>query len=243
MSTKDLAGKARNASHPQGGKAGNPPLLGRKSVLMGILTSGFVVGNAAPAVAGTVKPIASSQPTYIPKWTPFIAYARGQQVVSSNNDVVSANVAHTSSSAYATDKAKWTLSSTYASASEPVALAVKTAAGLSGPATFTRSGTVVVAPGAARFLFNSSVTVSTVSACVGTAPAGANIIVDVNKNGATIFTTQANRPVIVAGTNATASAALPDVTSFAAGDYLTVDVDQVGTTILGSDLTVQIYYI
>jgi hypothetical protein len=35
------------------------------------------------------------------------------QVISPNNDVVSANVAHTSSAAFATDVAKWTLSTTY----------------------------------------------------------------------------------------------------------------------------------
>jgi hypothetical protein len=72
---------------------------------------------------------------------------------------------------------------------------------------------------------------------VGTAPTGAAILVDVNKNGTTIFTTQGNRPSIAAGGNAS-SAAVPDVTSLAAGDFLTVDVDQIGSTVAGSDLTV-----
>ena len=92
-------------------------MLGRKSVLMGILTSGFVVANAArpsDAIAsGTVKPIAVTQPTSAPTWTTNTAYALGQQVISPNNDVVSAKVAHTSSASYASDTLKWALSATY----------------------------------------------------------------------------------------------------------------------------------
>jgi len=47
------------------------------------------------------------------KWAAYTAYSRGQQIVSPNNDVVSANAAHTSSAAFATDSAKWTISSTF----------------------------------------------------------------------------------------------------------------------------------
>lgn len=99
---------------------GNPPLVGRKSVLLGMLASGFVVANAAEssaALATSVKPapIAATQPAYMMRWTAITAYVRGQQVVSPNNDVVSAISSHTSSSDFATDTAKWALSSTYAS--------------------------------------------------------------------------------------------------------------------------------
>jgi hypothetical protein len=93
------------------------PLLGRKSVLMGIVASGFVAANVAhpsSASAGTIKPVAAPQPAYVFKWAPATAYSVGQQVISPNNDVVSANVAHTSSAAFATDSAKWTLSASYA---------------------------------------------------------------------------------------------------------------------------------
>jgi len=48
------------------------------------------------------------------KWSgPGTVYALGQQILSPNSDVVKANVAHTSSAAYATDVAKWTLSTTW----------------------------------------------------------------------------------------------------------------------------------
>jgi hypothetical protein len=60
----------------------------------------------------------------------------------------------------------------------------------------------------------------------------------VNKNGSTIFTTQANRPTIVSG--ALTSVSVPDVTTWANGDYLTVDIDQVGSTTPGTDLQVQV---
>jgi len=98
----------------------DPALLRRKSVLMGLAASmGFVFASAArPSVAiagGTVKPIAATQGLYAPKWTPSTVYVLGQQVISPTNDVVSANTAHTSSAAYATDRAKWTLSITFAS--------------------------------------------------------------------------------------------------------------------------------
>jgi hypothetical protein len=86
---------------------------------MGMAASaGFVLANAgrpsAAMAAGSVKPIAASQPVYIPKWTPSTVYVRGQQVVSPNNDVVSANAKHTSSAGFASDTTKWTLSVTYA---------------------------------------------------------------------------------------------------------------------------------
>jgi hypothetical protein len=84
-------------------------------------------------------------------------------------------------------------------------------------------------------------TITNVIVSVGTAPTGASLIVDVNKNGTTIFTTQANRPTIAAAGNADTSS-VPAVTSLTSSDYLTVDIDQVGSTVKGSDLTVQIIF-
>jgi len=116
---------------------------------------------------------------------------------------------------------------------------------MAGVSPFTQTygirGTLVVGTGAARFYFNRAVTVTNVRASVGTQPTGASILVDVNKNGTTIFTTQGNRPTIAVSTN-TDAVATPDVTAFAAGDYMTVDVDQIGSTVAGADLTVQVEY-
>lgn len=107
------------------------------------------------------------------------------------------------------------------------------------PAVFSYPGTLTVKVGGARFYLQANRTISYVMASVGTAPAGASVIVDVNRNGVTIFTTQANRPTITAGTNSDLTNT-PDVTALSAGDYLTVDVDQIGSTTAGADLTVQI---
>jgi len=83
-----------------------------------------------------------------------------------------------------------------------------------------------------------TLTITKVKLVVKTAPTGQAIIVDVNKNGTTIFTTQANRPQIAAGAT-TGDSGTPDITSLAEGDKLTVDIDQVGTT-PGADLTVEV---
>jgi Polysaccharide deacetylase len=85
------------------------PRIGRMSAMMGLLASGFVIANVARPSAA----VADTPPTYVPTWAPSTAYAFGQQVISPSNDVVAANVAHTSSAAYVIDTAKWTLSSSY----------------------------------------------------------------------------------------------------------------------------------
>jgi hypothetical protein len=105
--------------------------------------------------------------------------------------------------------------------------------------TFFMANTLTVKTGVSRQYFEAAYTVTNVRASVGTAPTGASVICDVNKNGTTIYSTQGNRPTITVSTN-TATANSPDVTSIAAGDYLTVDVDQIGSTVAGADLTVSV---
>lgn len=104
---------------------------------------------------------------------------------------------------------------------------------------FSVSGTLAVGARPARLPMPFAARIVDVRTMVGTAPTGAALLVDVNKNGTTIFTTQGNRPSIAASGNAS-SAAVPDVTTLAAGDYLTVDIDQVGSTVAGSDLVVAV---
>lgn len=107
---------------------------------------------------------------------------------------------------------------------------------------FARAGALTVSTGSAPFRWPFAVTILGISAVVGTAPTGASLILDVNKNGTTIFTTQGNRPTIVAGATATASEAVPNVTAVALGDVFKIDVDQIGSTVAGSDLQVNIRY-
>jgi len=84
-----------------------------------------------------------------------------------------------------------------------------------------------------------ALTIVKVKVVVKTAPTGATLIVDVNKAGTTIFTTQGNRPEIAIGETQDDSGT-PDVTSLAEGDKLTVDIDQVGSTVAGADLTIEV---
>ena len=82
-------------------------------------------------------------------------------------------------------------------------------------------------------------TIVKVKLVVKTAPTGASIIIDVNKEETTIFTTQANRPAITVG-NTQGDSGTPDVISLVEGDKLTVDVDQVGSSVAGADLTIEV---
>lgn len=75
-----------------------------------------------------------------------------------------------------------------------------------------------------------------------TAGASGSTIVDIHLNGTTIYTTQANRPTIAFndGDNKVLATA-PDVTTFAAGDILTLDIDQAeGGTPRHLSLTIEV---
>lgn len=101
----------------------------------------------------------------------------------------------------------------------------------------SRPGALVVAAGTLQLPLSGSYTLIDYRVRVGTAPTGASLIVDVNKNGTTLFTTQGNRPTVAAAANI-ASTTAPNVTTFVNGDYISVDVDQIGSTVAGSDLVV-----
>ena len=80
-------------------------------------------------------------------------------------------------------------------------------------------------------------TIKRADAHVQTAPTDADIICDINKNGVSIWTTQANRVTIVAGATSGTQTTF-NTTTIADGDILTLDIDQVGAAVAGSSLTV-----
>lgn len=92
-------------------------------------------------------------------------------------------------------------------------------------------------------------TISKVQISVLTAPTGSALTVDVNyvayssdgtaPSPTTIFTTQASRPSISAG-NYSDDSGTPDVTSVAAGGFLSFSVDAVGSTVTGANLMITI---
>ena len=107
--------------------------------------------------------------------------------------------------------------------------------------TFSKVGDLTVAAGKGRLKVPMAITIVDVTATCNTAPTGAAALFDVNKGGTTIFSTQGNRPTVAAGSQ-DGAAATPDVTAVAAGDVLTVDIDQIGSSTVGADATVVIRY-
>ena len=120
--------------------------------------------------------------------------------------------------------------------------ALETPPYVKGQFVFTVTGELVVENNATLELFPSAtLTLTEVYISVKTAPTDANIIVDVNKNGTTIFTDQGKRPEIVA-TQTSDTSDTPDVTTLEEDDILTIDVDQIGSTLPGEDLTVSVRF-
>ena len=107
---------------------------------------------------------------------------------------------------------------------------------------FSELGVLVTKNGTSRWYPRFNIAITDVSASVAVAPTGDTIEVDVNKNGTTIFSTQSNRPIIAAAAFFDVSGT-PDVTALTGDtDYITVDIDQIGSTISGEDLVVSIGY-
>lgn len=95
--------------------------------------------------------------------------------------------------------------------------------------------------GTHRWYIEQAATIQAIRVAVGgEVPTGADIVVDVNRNGTTVFTNQADRPRILAGQRTGTS--VPSITNLVDGDYLTVDVDQAGSIQPGTGLTVQVFY-
>lgn len=107
--------------------------------------------------------------------------------------------------------------------------------------TFAIAGELTVDSNPFRIynLTGASLTISEVHLAVNTAPTGAAVIVDVHENGVTIFTNQANRPQIAIAAFTGNSVAV-DAATWENDNYLTVDVDQIGSTLPGEDLTVTV---
>jgi hypothetical protein len=108
---------------------------------------------------------------------------------------------------------------------------------------FSRGGLLATGVGTSR-LYNdtgSTLVIKSVRASAGAAPAGASVIVDINVDGTTIFSTQANRPTIAASGVTSGKVTNMNTTNVADGSYFSVDIDQVGSTYPGADLTVQIF--
>ncbi len=108
------------------------------------------------------------------------------------------------------------------------------------PYTYTVAGPLTVQTGLGE-LYNDTgrpLTISVVRGSVGVAPTGAAVILEIKKNGVPITDT-ANRVTIAAGTQTDTTTVFTHPV-WNNGEYLTVDILQVGSTVAGSVLVTTI---
>jgi hypothetical protein len=82
---------------------------------------------------------------------------------------------------------------------------------------------------------SDTVHVIAVELALGIEPTGADLVVDVHKSGTTIFTDQSHRPRVAAGSLVGLTTTI-DVPAFGPEDWLTVDIDQIGSVNPGGQL-------
>jgi hypothetical protein len=108
---------------------------------------------------------------------------------------------------------------------------------------FSAAGDLTVRTGKSHVVMLGSGLLIAVDGWLETAATGATTFkVDVNLNDTTIYGTQGNRPIWAASSK-TPTVGSHSVTTFADGDRLSVDIDAIGSTLPGSDLTVSVFYL
>lgn len=116
-----------------------------------------------------------------------------------------------------------------------------TAAAVEVLATFTVAGNLTASDVDQVGIVPFAAVITGTYAAVGTAPVDAltedGIIIDVLLEGTTIYADPGDQPVIADGETASGLVAAPDVAA-AAGEILTIVIDQIGPDTAGADLTV-----
>jgi hypothetical protein len=95
----------------------------------------------------------------------------------------------------------------------------------------------VTGTGGAVITMPYSFTVSTGSLRINVAPTGANVIVDVKANGASIYSV---KPTVIASQRLSNQSGIFSNTSFSGGSILNVAIDQIGSSFAGSGLTIML---
>ena len=93
----------------------------------------------------------------------------------------------------------------------------------------------------ARFAMPYAGTLTAVKADVNTAPTGSTLVVDINEAGTSVLSTKLS---IDAGETSSSTAATPPVISDSAlanGAVISIDIDQIGSTVAGAGLKVTLY--
>ena len=105
-----------------------------------------------------------------------------------------------------------------------------------------RSATLTTGTGSQPVPWIGPAVIEGVRAVVTIAPTGSDeVIVDVNVNGSTLWTAQANQPAIIV-TSTDSGLKIPEQNAtLGDGDIITLDIDQVGDATAGGHLTVTLY--
>jgi hypothetical protein len=93
----------------------------------------------------------------------------------------------------------------------------------------------------ARFTMPYAGTLTAVKADVNTAPTGSTLVVDINEAGVSVLSTKLS---IDAGESSSSTAATPPVISdsaLASGAVISIDIDQIGSTVAGAGLKVTLF--
>lgn len=102
------------------------------------------------------------------------------------------------------------------------------------PIGYPVAGSAVIPP----LIVPVAMTIVKAYAYASTAPTGADLIFDINKNGTSIWnSTQGNRVKVTDG-NQSGSQTSFDTTALTEADILTIDVDQVGSTVAGDGVVI-----
>jgi hypothetical protein len=100
----------------------------------------------------------------------------------------------------------------------------------SGDYSFAVDGRLAVATNVPNaFIVTKDVEITACYIYCKTPGTASSTIVDVNKNGTTIYTTQANRPTLAYNDANGWASSIPDILTFAAGDVITLDIDAIAT--------------
>lgn len=100
--------------------------------------------------------------------------------------------------------------------------------------TYSYSGNLAVSTGTERFYAFSAATCSEINAYIGTAPVGSDVIFNVKKNGSTVDT--------ITISDGNTSSTNSSTSSYSKGDYLTVDITQIGSSTAGADLKINFIF-
>ncbi len=106
------------------------------------------------------------------------------------------------------------------------------------------TGDVVAEVGTHPLYAEEDRTIVKIQCFVTTAPTGAALVADVNKDDVTLFTNQAapdDRPTIAISAK-TSTTTIPSITAWGAGTFLTVDIDIIGSTIAGAGFTLKVIW-